>query len=115
MKEWTRGWIITEIICGIVAVVVSLWIGFGVGNGGWLNKPEKAARYSPTIITPEVMAEAGERFTAGAAIINNAGKKLRDAIGQQRDINDLRLLREIHAAKEKALMERMTRIKVEVR
>jgi len=62
------------------------------------------------------MKEAGERFTAGAAVINNEGKKLRDAIGQQKDINDYRLWREMRAAEEKALMERMTRIKkMEVR
>ena len=116
MKKWTRGEIITEIICGLVAVVIGVWVGVGIGNGDWFNKPERAARYSQTIITPEVMAEAGERFTAGAAVINNEGKKLRDAIGQQRDINDYRLLREIHVAEEKALMERMARIKkVEVR
>ena len=107
MKKWTRGEIITEIICVIVAVVIGVWVGVGIGNVGWF-KPEKVARYSQTIITPEVMAEAGERFTAGAAVINNEGKKLRDAIGQQRDINDYRLLREIHVAEEKALMERMS-------
>ena len=116
MKEWTGGWIIAECIGGIVAVVVGLSIGFGVGNSDWLNKPERVARYSQTIITPEIMTEAGERFTAGAAIINSEGKKLRDAIGQQRDINNYRLWREMREAEEKALLERMARIKkVEVR
>ena len=108
MKEWTGGWIIAECIGGIVAVVVGLSIGFGVGNSDWLNKPERVARYSQTIITPEIMTEAGERFTAGAAIINSRVKELRDAVRQQVNINDLRLLREIHVAEEKALMERMS-------
>ena len=109
MRKWTRGEIIAEFLCGIVAVVIGVWVGVGVGNVGWFNKPERAARYSQTIITPEVMTEAGERFTAGAAVINSEGKKLRDAIGQQRDINDYRLWREMRAAEEKALMERMRR------
>ena len=115
-QNWTRGWVVTECICGIVAVVIGVWVGVGVGNGDWFNKPERVARYSQTIITPEIMTEAGERFTAGAAIINSEGKKLRDAIGQQRDINNYRLWREMREAEEKALLERMARIKkVEVR
>jgi len=108
MKKWTRGEIITECICGIIAVIVGAWVGVGVGNGDWFNKPEKATRYSQTTITPEIMTEAGERFTAGAAIINSEGKKLRDAIGQQRDINDYRLWREMRVAEEKAFLERMS-------
>ena len=106
--NWTRAEIITEIICGAVAVVVSVWIGQSVGNGGWLNKPERTTRYSPVVITSEVMAEAGERFTAGAGIITSEGKKLRDAISQNRDINDFRLWREMRVAEEKEIMKKMS-------
>ena len=113
MKNWTRGWIITEIICAIVAVVVSVWIGFGVGNGDWLNKPEKVTRYSQT--TDATTADE-ERLATAAAVINSRVKELRDAFSQQVNIDDLRLLREIHDAEEKVLLERMARIKkVEVR
>ena len=108
LKNWTRGWIITECICGLVAVILSVWIGVNMGNSDWFNKPDRATRYSPIIITPEVMAEAGTRFTDGVTVINNEGKKLRDAIGQQRDINDFRLWREMRVAEEKAFLERMS-------
>ena len=111
MRKWTRGEIIAECIFGIVAVVVSVWIGVRVGNGDWFNKPEQATRYSPTVVTSEIMTEAGERFTAGATVINNEGKKLRDAIGQQRDISDFRLWREMRAAEEKALSWKTSRHK----
>ena len=113
-QNWTRGWVVTECICAIVAVVVGVWIGVGVGNGDWFNKPERAARYSHT--TTIATSAEGERFATAAAIINSRVKELRDAVRQQVNINDLRLLREIHVAEEKALMERMARIKkVEVR
>lgn len=98
-----------ETCIGIIIIVpFSVWVGVTVGNGNPFDA-KKETRYSQTIINPEVMADAGERFTDGAAVITSQGKGLRDVIYQRSNIDDLRLLREIHAAEEKALMENMRR------
>ena len=95
-----------EIICVIIGVALSLWISFSIGNGDWLNKPEKVTRYTQITITPEAMKEMNERL-ANAAGMNNQVRELRDAIYQRANIDDLRLLREIHAAEEKTFTENM--------
>jgi len=109
MRKWTQGEITAEILCGIIAVVVGVWVGVGVGNGDWFNKPEKVTRYLQTAAA--ATAADGERFATAATVIDSRVKELRDAVHQQVNIDDLRLLREIHAAEEKVLMERMARIK----
>ena len=109
MRKWTRGEIIAECLCGIVAVIIGVWVGVNVGNGDWFNKPERAARYSHT--TTIATSAEGERFATAAAIINSRVKELRDAIGQQRDINDYRLWREMRIAEEKALSWKTSRHK----
>jgi hypothetical protein len=94
-------------ICIIIAVPISVLVGINAVNVDWFGRPGNSGQYSPTIITAALMAEAGERYTEGASVINERGKELRDALSQRTNIDDLRLLRQIHAAEEKAFMENM--------